>query len=56
MLPELQFVIRAEMPLNVTTLWPCVSPKLEPVMVTEVPIPPVLGKMVEIAGGGGVCA
>jgi hypothetical protein len=56
MLVSLQAVIRAEMALNVTTLWPCVTPKLEPVMVTEVPIPPVPGEMAEIAGVGGVCA
>ena len=52
MLVSLQAAILAEIPLKVTTLWPCVFPKLEPEMVTAVPIPPVPGAIAEITGVG----
>ena len=35
----------AATPLNLTELLPCEEPKFEPVTVTEVPRPPILGDM-----------
>src|SRR4051794_18711916 len=37
MLVELQLLVVALMPLNVTVLLPCVVPKFSPAMVTDVP-------------------
>src|SRR5439155_9687355 len=46
----LQLRTAAETPLNVTTLDPCVAPKLLPLMVTEVPAGPIPGDKFEIFG------
>src|SRR5271157_5642172 len=46
-----QLVIEvAGMPLKFIVLAPCKPPKLEPVIVTEVPIPPEEGEIPEIIG------
>src|SRR5579871_149831 len=50
--PALQFVIGATIPLNFTMLCPCELPKAEPVSVTVEPIPPKVGKTEEICGVG----
>jgi hypothetical protein len=49
-LPALQTVGTPAVPLNVTVLDPCVAPKFEPVIVTEVPTAPELGVIEEIFG------
>src|SRR5262245_37633698 len=41
----------ATTPLNVTLLVPCVAPKLVPVIVTAVPIGPLVGDKLVIVGG-----
>src|SRR5262250_373879 len=50
-LVALQFVAVAVVPLKVTVLDPCDEPKLEPVMVTEVPTGPEAGLAFEMLGG-----
>ena len=52
MLVLLQEPITALMPLKVTAPFPCVLPKLLPVIVTAVPTEPEAGVAVVIAGGG----
>ena len=48
---ELQLVIEvAAVPLKVTVLVPCVAPKLEPLIVTELPTGPEVGERVVIEG------
>jgi len=47
----LQLVGLAAAPLNEIVLFPCVAPKLVPVMVTAVPCGPALGARLLIAGG-----
>jgi hypothetical protein len=51
---ELQLFGVAFTPLNVTVLVPCVEPKLDPVMVTEVPTGPDGGDKLEMLGTGTV--
>ena len=46
-----QLVGVAVVPLNVTVLVPCVAPKVVPVIVTAVPIGPLVGASDVIAGG-----
>ncbi|SRR5260221_4720454 len=46
----LQVVGVAAVPLNVTVLTPCVAPKLDPVIVTDVPTWPELGERLPISG------
>jgi hypothetical protein len=46
----LQLLTAATIPLNFTVLVPCVAPKLEPPIVTEVPTGPELGLRVESTG------
>ena len=46
-----QLVGVAAVPLNVTVLVPCVAPKVVPVIVTAVPIGPLVGASDVIAGG-----
>ena len=46
----LQLVGLAVVPLNVTVLDPCVAPKLDPLMVTDVPLGPDVGERPLIAG------
>src|SRR5690349_21043572 len=42
---SLQLVtVAAGAPLNLIVLFPCELPKLDPVMVTEVPTPPAIGE------------
>jgi len=50
MLVALQLVGVADAPLSVTVLFPCVAPKLVPVIVTEVPAGPLLGFRLVIVG------
>jgi hypothetical protein len=50
MLVELQLVGGAVVPLIVTVLDPCVAPKLDPLIVTDVPTGPDDGETVLIAG------
>ncbi len=50
MLVALQLVGVAAVPLNVTVLDPCVEPKLEPLIVTEVPAGPDEGERLLILG------
>jgi len=50
MVLALQLVGDAATPLNVNLLVPCVSPKLDPLTVTDVPNTPELGEMVSIVG------
>jgi hypothetical protein len=45
-----QLVGVAAVPLNATVLEPCAAPKLDPLMVTDVPIGPDVGETVLIAG------
>lgn len=52
MLVVLQLVGVAVVPLNVTSLVPCVAPKLVPVIVTEVPTTPEFTDRLLIAGAG----
>src|SRR5439155_6515725 len=52
MLPALQVVGVANMPLKVTLPEPCVVPKFEPVMVTDVPTCPEGGERLLILGAG----
>src|SRR5260370_6471683 len=52
MLVALQLVGVAAVPLNLTVLVPCVAPKLDPVMVTEVPTAPAVGFKVAMFGTG----
>ena len=54
MLVALQFVAVAAVPLKVTALVPCVTPKFAPVMITEVPTAPELGFRLEMVGAGTV--
>ena len=54
MLLALQLVGVAEMPLKVTMLVPWLAPKLEPAMVTDVPITPDVGFRLVTLGGGTV--
>src|SRR5579863_3171064 len=49
-LVSLQLVGVARVPLNVTVLFPCVAPKVVPVMVTEPPTTSAVGVMLVIAG------
>jgi hypothetical protein len=46
-----QIVTVAGVPLKVTVLFPCVDPKFEPAIVTDVPTTPALGDKLEIVGG-----
>ena len=52
MLVELQLVVLALVPLNLTVLVPCVEPKFVPVMVTEAPIAAEVGERLVILGAG----
>ena len=52
MLLALQLVGAAVVPLNLTVLVPCVAPKLEPVIVTDVPAGPEVGFSVAMFGTG----
>ena len=47
---ELQLVVVAEVPANVTVLDPWDEPKFVPVMVTELPRFPEVGDRLEILG------
>jgi hypothetical protein len=49
-LVALQLVGAAVVPLNVTALEPCVAPKFDPVIVTELPVVPVVGLRLVILG------
>jgi hypothetical protein len=49
---SLQFVGVAAVPLKVTVLVPCATPKFAPVIVTGVPITPEAGERLAIAGEG----
>jgi hypothetical protein len=40
----------ARTPLNITVLVPCVLPKFEPAIVTDVPTPPMMGDTLEMYG------
>src|SRR5438876_424584 len=46
----LQLVGVAVVPLNLTVLVPCVAPKFNPLMVTELPIAPEVGDKLLIVG------
>jgi hypothetical protein len=48
----LQLVAVAAAPLKVTVLLPCVLPKFEPLIVTDVPVAPEVGEIVLMLGGG----
>jgi hypothetical protein len=50
MLVALQLVGVAAVPLKVTVLVPCVAPKLEPLIVTDVPIGPDVGERLVMVG------
>src|ERR1700674_4533109 len=50
MLVELQLVVVATVPLNVTVLVPCVDPKFVPVIVTEIPTGPEFGLRLVMVG------
>src|SRR5439155_10968986 len=50
MLPALQLVGAATVPLNVTVLVPWVAPKFAPVIVTDVPTGPLVGARLVIPG------
>src|SRR4029079_2847909 len=52
MLLSLQFVGVASVPLNRTPLVLCVTPKFAPLIVTDVPTMPDVGKRPERLGGG----
>src|SRR5438477_10522029 len=47
---SLQELAVAVVPLNLTVLLPCVAPKPLPLIEIELPIPPVMGKRLEIPG------
>jgi hypothetical protein len=49
---SLQFVGAAAAPLNVTVLDPCVAPKADPEIVTELPTSPNAGEIPDMVGGG----
>ena len=49
---SLQFVGAAAVPLKVTVLAPWVTPKADPVIVTELPTSPNVGETLVMAGGG----
>jgi hypothetical protein len=49
-LVALQLVGVAEIPLNVTVLVPCVAPKFDPAIVTDVPTGPELGVRLAMLG------
>lgn len=49
---SLQFVGAAAVPLKVTALDPCVAPKADPLIVTELPTSPNVGEILVMAGGG----
>ena len=51
MVPALQLVTVAVVPLNFTVLVPCVEPKFVPVMVTAAPTAPEVGDKVVMLGG-----
>ena len=51
-LVALQLVAVAAIPLNVTVLVPCVTPKFAPVIVTDVPISPDVGFKLVMLGAG----
>jgi len=53
MLPALQLVGVAAVPLNLTVLVPCVAPKLAPAIVTDVPTNPDAGFRLAILVGEG---
>lgn len=50
MLPALQLVGVASVPLKATVLCPCADPKLDPEIITEVPTEPEVGDKDEIPG------
>lgn len=52
MLVELQLVGVAAVPLKLIVLFPCVDPKLEPLIATEVPVGPDVGERLLILGAG----
>lgn len=54
MLVAFQLVGVAAVPLNVTVLVPCETPKFVPVIVTGVPAGPEVGLRLVILGGGGI--
>ena len=51
-LPAAQLVTEAVAPLKVTLPLPCDDPKLDPEIVTEVPIAPEVGERLVMLGGG----
>src|SRR6266404_6770363 len=51
---SLQLVTEAPEPLNVTVFEACAAWNPEPVMVTELPTPPMVGVMLAICGAGTV--
>ena len=53
MLPALQLVGVAVVPLNRTTLEPCVAPKFVPLIVTAVPTAPDVGDRLTMVGVAG---
>jgi len=52
MLVAVQLVGVAMVPLNLTVLVPCDAPKFEPLIVTEVPVGPVVGFRLAMFGTG----
>jgi hypothetical protein len=54
MLVALQLVGVAVVPLNLTVLVPCVTPKFAPAIVTDVPMTPETGFKLVMLGAGGV--
>lgn len=50
MVPELQLVGKAAVPLKLTVLDPCVDPKLVPAIVTNVPTVPAAGERLRTPG------
>jgi len=54
MLVALQLVTAAATPLNVTALVPCVAPKFDPLIVTELPTNPAVGFRFVMLGAGTV--
>ena len=53
MLVALQLIGVADVPLNVTVLVPCVVPKFDPAIVTDVPTAPEFGVNLFMIGAGG---
>jgi hypothetical protein len=51
MLPEAQALTEAATPLKVTVLLPCVLPKFDPAIVTDIPTGPLFGDRLLITGG-----